>query len=171
MSELQHRSLTADEAVRLHEALKSTPNILGYTVFELRRLTDLFVAEVDRQFAGVCVSVDLPQGWTEIAALYVLPEFRRSGLGRRLFRAAWEQAQCRRRHVYVLSRNPQVVSWMRELGMAVDDQLWRAPWPVQCFMARHLASRHRVSEGFRKRHEIARCPPLMQGIRKYPESN
>ena len=30
------------------------------------------------------------QGWTEIAALYVLPEFRGRGIGEALFRAAWD---------------------------------------------------------------------------------
>ena len=163
--EILHRPLTYSEAVRLFAELKMTPNILGYTVRELTRLSDVFVAEVGGEFAGACFSVDLTQGWTEIAALCVLADFRGAGLGRKLFWAAWERTQERRRHVYVLSRNPQVVEWMRELGMVVDDKLWRAPLAVHWYMPRYMASRYRFTESVRKRKEIGRCPPLMQGIR------
>lgn len=165
--EINHRPLTRSEALRLHQELKTTPNILGYTVRELERLSDVFVAEAAGEFAGVCFSVDLVAGWTEIAALYVLPDFRGAGLGARLFQAAWERALERRRHVYILSRNPQVVAWMRDRGMTVDGCLWFAPLPVQWYMPRYMASWHRSAEGFRKRREIARCPPLLQGVKKH----
>lgn len=135
-----NRRLTHAEALRLHQELKSTPNILGYTVRELLCLTDVQVAEVDGRLAGAGWSVDLSMGWTEIAALYVLPEFRGRGIGERLFRAAWGRAQERERHVYVLSRNPQVVGWMRELGMAVDGKLWRAPLAVHWYMQWYMMS-------------------------------
>lgn len=165
--EINHRPLTCGEAERLHQELKTTPNILGYTVRELERLSDVFVAESAGEFAGVCFSVDLVAGWTEIAALYVLPNFRGAGLGARLFQAAWERAQERRRHVYVLSRNPQVVGWMRDRGMTVNGRVLFAPLPVQWYMPFYMASRHRSAEGFRKRREIQKCPPLLQGIKRF----
>ena len=151
----------------MHQALKDTPNILGYTVRELVRFSDVYVAEMNGTFAGACFSVDLRQGWTEIAALCVLPEAQRRGIGKALFDAAWKRAQARRRHVYVLSRNPQVIQWMRELGMQVDGHLLRAPAAVQWYMVRHMASGYRSREGFRKRRAIAQCPPLLQGTKKY----
>lgn len=165
--EIIHRSLTHSEAERLHAELKTTPNILGYTVRELKRLSDVYVAEVGGEFAGTCFSVDLAQGWTEIAALCVLADFRGVGLGRKLFWAAWERTQERRRHVYVLSRNSWVVEWMRELDMTVDEKLWRAPWAVHCYMPRYMASRYRFMESVRKRKEIGQCPPLLQGMKKF----
>ena len=164
---ITHRPLTRAEALTLHRELKTTPNILGYTVRELERLSDVQVAEVEGEFAGVCFSVDLAAGWTEIAALYVLPEFRGLGIGVALFHAAWERAQGRRRHVYVLSRNPQVVGWMQERGMAVDGKLWRAPLAVHWYMQCYMASWYRVAESVRKGKEIGQCPPLLQGIKKY----
>ena len=166
MIEIVHRPLTRAEAERLHDALKDTPNILGYTVRELERLSDVYVAEVERCFAGVCFSIDLAQNWTEIAVLFVLPKFRGRGIGAALFDAAWERAQQRCRHVYVLSRNPQVVGWMRARGMVMDGNLWRTPLAVHWYMARYMASRHRWAESFRKRRAIRRCPPLMQGMKK-----
>jgi len=165
--EIFHRPLTHSEAERLHAELKTTPNILGYTVRELTRLSDVYVAQVGGNFAGACFCVDLMQDWTEIAALCVLTDFRGAGLGRKLFWTAWKRTQERRRHVYVLSRNARVIEWMREMGMTVDEKLWRAPWAVHCYMPRYMASRYRFTESVRKRNEIGQCPPLMQGVKKF----
>ena len=164
---ITHRPLTHAEALRLHQELKTTPNILGYTVPELERLGDVQVAEVRGDFAGACWSVDLAQGWTEIAALYILPDFRGLGIGEELFHAAWERAQTRERHVYVLSRNPQVVGWMRELGMTVNGKLWCAPLAVHWYMQWYMMSWHRVVESVRKGREISRCPRLVQGMKRW----
>lgn len=167
MADLKYRALTHAEAVQVHEELKHTPNILGYTVRELTRWSDVYVAQVEQKFAGVCFSLDLAQNWTEIAALCVLPEFRGCGIGTLLFDAAWARAQERQRHVYVLSRNPQVIGWMQARGMSIDGKHWQAPAAVQWDMARHLANWYRTQEGFRKRRAIRQCPPLLQGIKKY----
>ena len=164
---LVHRPLTRAEAVHVHDALKETPNILGYTVRELLRLSDVWIAEVVGVFAGVCFSMDLAQNWTEIAALLVLPEFRGLGLGAALFDAAWARAEARGRHLYILSRNPQVIGWMMVRGMTLTDKVWQAPFAVHWYMARYMASRHRTAEGFRKRKEIEKCPPLMAGTKRW----
>lgn len=165
--EIKHRPLTQAEAVRLHQELKLTPNILGYTVYELKRLSDVYVAEVKGKFAGACFSVDLIQNWTEIAALCVLAEFRGQEIGKSLFEAAWTRAQERRRHIYLLSRNPQVIGWMRAKGMRVDSDLWRAPAAVHWYMGWYMASWYRSVESVRKRNAIRQCPPLLQGILRY----
>lgn len=166
MTDIVYRPMTPAEASLVHEALKETPNILGYTVQELLRLSDVYIAEASGAFAGLCFSVDLAQNWTEIAALFVLPEFRGRGIGEALFTAAWDRAAARRRHLYVLSRNPQVVGWMRAREMDVSAISWRAPLAVHWYMARYMASRHRWAESFRKREAIQACPPLMQGIKR-----
>lgn len=167
MSMTVHRPLTRSEAEQVHEALKETPNILGYTVRELLKLTDVFAAEADGGvFAGVCFSVDMPQNWTEIAAVFVFPDFEGRGLGTALFDAAWARAEARRRHLYLLSRNPQVVKWMQARGMEVSAAGWKAPLAVHWYMAGYMASRHRWTESFRKRKALSQCPPLMQGVKK-----
>ena len=166
MTEIIHRPLTQAEALLVHRALKDTPNILGYTVRELTRLPDVYVGEEDGQFAGLCFSVDMGRNWTDIAALCVLPEFRGRGIGHALFQAAWGRAQARRRHVFVLSRNPQVMEWMQARGMEVGGKMRDAPLVIHWHLARHMASGYRMTEGFRKRKAIGQCPPLLQGIKK-----
>ncbi len=165
---ITHRRLTEDEARLLHEELKTTPNILGYTVWELKRLTDVQVAEVDGAFAGVCFSIDLAAGWTEIAVLYVLPAFRGQGIGKTLFDAAWQRAEERGRHLYIMSRNPQVITWMQERGMTVNGQIWRAPLPVHWYMQFYMASWHRTVESLRKWRAIQAGASLVHGIKKAP---
>ncbi len=160
------RRLTPDEARQVHHALRETPNILGYTVRELLDLTDVFVAEEDGLFAGLCFSADMGRRWTEIAALLVLPHFRGQGLGNALFSAAWDRAWRRGRHVYVLSRNPQVVGWMKARGMDIAQAGRKVPFAVHGHLARHMASGYRWREGFRKRQAIHACPPLIQGIKR-----
>lgn len=166
MRKIVHRPLMLAEAEQVHTALKETPNILGYTVRELLRLPDMFVGEADGAFAGVCFSVDMGRRWTEIAAVLVLPEFQGRGMGTALFAAAWDRGWGRGRHLYVLSRNPQVVGWMEARGMEVSAVGRNAPLAAHRHMARHMASRHRWAESFRKREAIRACPPLVQGVKR-----
>jgi GNAT superfamily N-acetyltransferase len=158
------RPLTHAEAARLHRELRTTPNILGYTVAELRRWQNVLVQEIAGASAGVCLSVDLADGWTEVSVLYVLPEFRGRGIGRRLFTVAVDLARGRGRHVYALSRNPQVVSWMRDASMTVSGGFRQAPGPVRAHMRRHMLHPYRGWEALRKWPHIRRCAPLLQGV-------
>ncbi len=166
----ESRRLTPAEAARLHRELRTTPNILGYTAAELRRWPDALVQEAGGAWAGVCLCVDLAGGWTEVSALYVLPACRGRGVGRRLFAAAVRGARGRGRHVYALSRNPQVVSWMRAEGLAVSQGLRGAPPPVRAHLRRHMAHPYRWAEAMRKLPHIRRCPPLLQGVLLHEDS-
>ena len=166
MRKIVHRPLTLAEAEQVHAALKETPNILGYTVRELLLVPDVYVGEADGAFTGVCFSVDMGRRWTEIAVVLVLPEFGGRGMGTALFAAAWDRGWARGRHLYVLSRNPQVVGWMEARGMEVSAVGGKAPLAVHWYMARYMASRHRWAESLRKRKAIRACPPLMQGIKR-----
>ncbi|MEO7718211.1 MAG: GNAT family N-acetyltransferase [Capsulimonas sp.] len=163
---ITHRPLKPSEAETLHQELKSTPNILGFTVRELVRMQDVQVAEDNGVFAGAALTFDLPLGWTEIAAVYVLPRFRGLGLGKGLLHASWDRATIRERHIYMLSRNTSVVEWMRGQGMTISGNPMLAPFAVQIWMPVYMASRHRWMESLRKSREIRKCPSMVQGIKK-----
>lgn len=145
------RCLTRAEAIRLHHELKTTPNILGYTVGELQHFPDVLVAETAAgDLAGACISKNLLFGWTDIAVLYVLPQFRGGGVGARLFRAAFARARERRRHIFVLSRSPQVIRLMEQCGMDITRSPWKAPLAVHLYQQWHMSSLYRFSEALRK---------------------
>lgn len=171
---LTHRQLTESEAAVLHAELKTTPNILGYTVREIRAFKDVLVAEVDGQFAAVCVSKDLLFGWTDIAVLYVLPAYRGTGLGTALYTAAWQRADDRARHIVTLSRSPQVIHLMKRLGMQVGGSMLMAPLALHLHMNGHMMSLYRIREAIRKSRQIHKSEVSMVcGTRRYrlrPES-
>ena len=147
---LVHRNLSPDEARWLHEELKTTPNILGYTVPELLRFREVIVAESGGAFAGACLSKDLLFGWTDIAALYVLPDFRQRGIGALLYGAAFARAEERRRHIFTLSRSPEVIRLMERFGLNLTRSVWRAPLAFHLHMNRHMSSAYRLKESVRK---------------------
>lgn len=153
------RRLTLTEATRLHEELKTTPNILGYTVRELLRFSSVLVAgameygNASRNggvFAGACISKDLLFGWTDIAALYVLPAFRGQGIGTLLYTAAFADARERGRHVFTLSRCPETIRMMERAGMEMTRSMWKAPLAVHLHRNGHMMSRYRLREAVRK---------------------
>lgn len=160
---LTHRPLRREEAVRLHEELKTTPNIFGYTVAELVRFSDVWVAEAGGAFAGACISKDLAFGWTDIAALYVLPAFRGRGIGALLYIAAFRRARERKRHVFTLSRSPEVIHLMERLEMERTSVLWKVPLAVHLHMNRHMMSGYRIREMIRKSRLRQGGPGLIAG--------
>lgn len=163
---LIQRKLTHAEASVLHEELKTTPNILGYVPGELLRFTEVFVAEVEGNFAGVCLSKDLAFGWTDIAVLYILPAFRGRGLGRELYTAAWQRAQQRGRHIFTLSRSPEVIHLMERFGMELTRSMWKAPLAVHLHMNRHMMNWYRIREAMRKSKQMHAQSPLFGGTMK-----
>jgi len=162
-----HRRLIESEAALLHEELKTTANILGYTVREILAFEDVLVAEADGKFAAACVSKDLLFGWTDIAVLYVLPAFRGSGLGTELYTEAWQRASQRARHIFTLSRSPQVIHLMKRFGMEISGSLWKAPLAVHLHMNRHMMSLYRLREAIRKSGQIKNSVPMVGGVKRY----
>ena len=147
--EIVKRRLTASEADVLYKEIKTTPNILGLTRGEWRAFKDVWVAEKDGQMAGVCANRDLPLGWSEVAALYVLPEHRAHGLGRQLFELAFDDLVKRRRDIYVISRNPAIIKMMEERRMrflAIE----RMPLGITLFNLAYMAQPYRGWEMLRK---------------------
>ena len=148
---LTHRALTLDEARILHHELKTTPNILGYLPRELLHFSHTIAAcDEAGAFAGACLTKDLTLSWTDIAVLYVLPAFRGRGLSRLLWQAAFVQTEARNRHIYVLSRSPQIIHLMEEKQMKMTRSPWKAPLAVHWHSQFHMASLYRWREAFRK---------------------
>ncbi|MBC7808391.1 MAG: GNAT family N-acetyltransferase [Akkermansiaceae bacterium] len=152
---LEKCKLTPPEADCLHEELKSTPNILGYTIPELLGFSEVLVATAKGEngseaFAGACLCKDLRWNWTEISVVYVLPAFRGRGISTQLFTTAFAGARERKRHIFTLSRSPQVIHLMERLGMETSRSMWKAPLAVHLEMNWHMMSAYRWREAGRK---------------------
>jgi len=167
---LTHRRLTRNEAQTLHELIRLTPNILGYLTPELERFRDVWVAEGDGVFAGACLSVDLPFGWTEIAVLYVVDSYRGGGIGGQLFEKACRTAESRGRHIFVISRTPSVLKMMRERGMPPRKDFLKAPLAVHIYNQKYMASWYRTVEMFRKiKMRRDGLPEFQYGMMRFPK--
>ncbi len=151
---LENRPLTVDEATVLHHELKTTPNILGYSVHELTDFGTGIVAVADTDtgaaFAGVCLCKDLLWNWSDIAVLYVLPTFRGARLGSRLFTAAFDTLRERERHIFVLSRTPQIIRLMEARQMRMGGSGFAAPLAVHIDINLHMMNAYRWREAVRK---------------------
>ncbi|MBC8142504.1 MAG: GNAT family N-acetyltransferase [Armatimonadetes bacterium] len=151
---LENRPLTVDEATILHHELKTTPNILGYSVRELTDFGTGIVAVVESDsgaaFAGVCLCKDLLWNWSDIAVLYVLPAYRGARISSRLFAAAFDALQERSRHVFVLSRTPQIIRLMEQREMKISGSGFAAPLAVHIDINLHMMNAHRWREAVRK---------------------
>lgn len=162
--EIITRPLTANEADALSQALRNTPNILGYSPHELRRFPDaLLVLTPDGMLAGVCLVKYLPQKWADIAVLYVFPGFRRQGIGERLLFAALARLKLNEWNVLCVSREPSVIRWM---GKAEMELVKSPPLPFYASFAygRHYLSGYRFKEGVRKAFHYGKQPAFRYGV-------
>jgi GNAT superfamily N-acetyltransferase len=173
MPKIIKRKINASEAKLLVERIKSTPNIIGYTIEEWLDSEHVFIAEDQQsQLQGACLNYDIARDWTKIAVLYVLDEFRNQGIGKALFHESFNDSIERHKNVYTISCNPIVISLMRELEFTTFSSL-------QDFPASHmadqvdfylhtlqwLASPYRIMEITRKQFVCRPQQPFLYGLK------
>lgn len=154
---IESRPLCPDEAAQMSAAIRETPNILGYLPRELLTFGPCYVVQTEEgQFAGACVVKKLSARWWEIAAIVVLPAFRKQGIGAALFHQALDDLKQRNVPILCVSCEPSVLRLMERAQMRfVSDT--RLPLVVHFAKMRHYSSWYRTREGFRKM-------PLYHGI-------
>lgn len=85
----------------------------------------VFVAEIESTIIGTCMAgYDGHRGW--LYAVAVLPEQRRSGVGRGLVShaiAALEQLGCRKINLQIRSSNTEVADFYQSLGFEIEDRM------------------------------------------------
>lgn len=160
---ITRRSLTETEAAILSQAIRETPNILGYLPRELAKQPVAFVAQVEGEFAGACVVKRLSRHWSDIGAVLVLPEFRKQGIGSVLFRQSFAHLQSENRHILCTSREPFILRLMEQAGMRFVHE-WQLPFVVHWALMRHYANGYRVKEGWRKMPMYKGQPPFRSAI-------
>ena len=114
---ISHRKVNQLEAKKMIDKIKTTPNIVGYTIKEWLNCEHIIVAEDEGgQLLGACLNYDFAESWTKIAALYVFEEFRGRGIGKALFYESFNDAMKRHKNVYTISRNPTIIKMMKEVN-------------------------------------------------------
>ena len=161
---LVDRPLRREEAQQISEAIRETPNILGYSPRELLSFGACLVAEAaNGEMAGVCVVKRVARHWSELTFLIVLPAFRQQGIGSALFRTAFQRLSDGGDTILCISRETSILRLMEEAQMRFIPE-WQLPLAVHLAKMRHYSSFYRFREGFRKTPMYQGQPPFRYAV-------
>ncbi len=173
MLRIVKRKVNESEAKLLVHLIKSTPNIIGYTLKEWLDAEYVFVAEDEHGLLlGACFNYDIDRDWNKIAALYVLEEFRNRGLGKALFCESFNDAMTRNKNVYTISCNPVVLNIMSELEFTTFANLIEFPRAYTddrisfyIHTLEWLSNAYRIKEIVRKQFVCRPQQPFVYGVK------
>ncbi len=147
---IEKRLLTKTEITSLVDGIKNTVNITGFTKNELKSFGVPYVAEINGKLVGVAYATPLSKDWSELAILFIWPEFRGKGIGTALFETAWREMVANHQSIYIVSRTKSVIELMQSKGMKFVG-LINLPWSVKRDVIYYaLKSIYRIKEFVRK---------------------
>ena len=147
---IKKRKLKAKEIDLLMSEIKRTPYIIGHSQREWLSFQNVFLAEINNVFAGVCVNKNLGFNWVEIGPILILEKFRGAKIGKKLFAKAFDWAELKKKNIYMVSGNPVVINWMKDRGMKTQNHIFGLPWPIIWRDIVMVFSLYRISEFLRK---------------------
>ena len=118
-------------------------------------------------FAGHALSWVDKENCVNLLRLYVLPAFRKRGIGTQLYGAAWKRAEERGRNIFTLSREPHVIAMMEKNGMTLLRSPLQAPLSIHLYMNWHMSSRYRMGEMIRKAKLTKGSPAFVGGLKRH----
>lgn len=163
--ELQRRPLTRVEAELVVAQIRRSPKITGYSLAEWTGDRDTFVLvrPESGELLGALLVHHLLQGWSEIAVVFVLEQYRGQGYGRAMLRGALRTLEHSGRRQLLFFSDDLMERMAQEAGFEVhtdvDALVSRRPgyrgflklvYPVQW-----MANAYRIRELRRKRRELA----------------
>ncbi|HBG81682.1 TPA: hypothetical protein DDW69_02455 [candidate division CPR2 bacterium] len=163
------RSLTDKEAELLIREIRSLPGIIAYTKKDLKRFKEVWVAEIEGKFIGVVVNKDFWQDWTEVKILFVKEEYRDQGIGLDLFKTALNSIKERKRNLYVVSRNPIVVKWMKDEKIPLL-KIYQLPIAIRLNIIKKSLNLQRIFEYLRKALILRNKHKWVYGVKRYPNA-
>ena len=159
---------TRTEVKIVQKEIRKSPDITGYSLRELLVFKNIFKAYLGGEFTGGCIGFDfpprLPSGlrpaetdgetgggnWTEPSGFLVLPKFRGQGIGKLLYKFAYDEAVNRRRNIYIVSRNPAMQKIMRGSNLTIITKFRQLPQVIRLHSLGFAISWYRLFEAIRK---------------------
>ena len=157
---VRQRHLSLREAGVVIDEIKKSPKITGYNKVEWTRTKTTFVAEGrGGELSGVCLVDDFHRTWAEIAVVYVLPQYRRAGIGRSLIEAAHASIRQRGKNTLIFFSEPVVRNIVVDLGFKtssgltrLSEELKQERWILRHYYpVRWLSNPFRIKEIIRKK--------------------
>lgn len=165
---IKNQPFTKSEAKIVQAEIRKSPDITGYSLRELLWQKNVFKTYKDKEFAGACNNFDfppwLPSGlcpaetdgetgsgfWTELSGFLVLPKFRGQGIGKLLYKSAFQDAEDRKRNIYVISCNPAMQKIMRGSNLTIITKFRQLPRVIRLHSLSFIISWYRLFETIRK---------------------
>jgi GNAT superfamily N-acetyltransferase len=172
------RRPTSREVAALIGAIRSSPNITGYTAAEWTGPGPVFVAEdAAGEFLGACLHDDFTTDFTEIAVIFVFEQHRGKGVGRALFDASCIDLQQRRRNALLIFRDEAIDRMARGAAFAVFPCLSALDGPYRGYASplktgyklHWLANPYRLLEIARKRIVFGTQPGFRYGLKLFAD--
>jgi len=88
--------------------------------------------------------------WTELSGFLVLPKFRGQGIGKLLYKSAFQDAEDRKRNIYVVSCNPAMQKIMRGSNLTIITKFRQLPRVIRLHSLSFIISWYRLFETIRK---------------------
>lgn len=150
MIKLIKRKLKKSEIEQLFIEIKDDPNITGYSHKEWKLLDQIWLAEVQGEFAGLGNIKIIDKNWSELGLYYVLKKYRGKGIGTLLFNKTYDEVRKSYRNIYIVSRNPVMIKMMRKKGIKIVPSFFNLPFVIIIKSIIFSLNCYRMKEYFRK---------------------
>lgn len=129
--EYQYRQITLEEAQKISQTIKETPNITYYSAKKLVESKNVFVAEADKELAGVCILDEIGNNWWELKIVLVFESFRKIGIGLNLAKMGMNFLKKKNVNIFAISRNPTTINWLKDNNFETIDGWKEIPWFIK----------------------------------------
>jgi GNAT superfamily N-acetyltransferase len=170
----QRRSLTQEEAVHLIRRIADEPNITGYNIREWTRSRDIFLLYdlAQRRVAATVLVHHLLGRWSEIAVVYVFPEYRSMNLATQLLQQTIYTIRFEPRSYVIYYADAKMERLLSRCGFTIFDTeqsifRFHTPWRLYfsvLYKPQWLSNLYRIKEIYRKRRHFAKRFDFKIGI-------
>jgi GNAT superfamily N-acetyltransferase len=162
----QRRSLTLGETVPLIQSIANEPNITGYSTREWMRSRDVFLL-YDKEHHRIAAAIlvhHLLSRWSEIAVVYVYPEYRGLNLATILLQQTIETLRFKQRKYIIYYSDSRMENLLNRCGFTTssgDNSVLhlRTSWRVYfstIYKPQWLCNLYRIKELHRKRRHFSK---------------
>lgn len=147
---IKRRRLTESEITQLMQDNRLFSHVAYVSRARWRRFSDLYIIEVDQNFAGVCAVYTFGH-WVKLGPVELLKRYHGKGLGKRLLKNIIDD----NKHVslFIASSNPTVQHIIETLGFQKIPNFISLPKKIKLFLLRQTIEHLNIPffyEGIRK---------------------
>ena len=168
----------------------ANPQILLVIAYESLQYKNVFKAYQDGEFAGCSINIDFPPWllsglvcpaetdgktgggfWTELGGFVVLEKFRGQGIGKLLYKTAYNDAIKRKRNVYIVSKNPAMIKIFQNSGLKIVHNFCQLPKAIWLYTIIFALNWFRICSFIKSRFTPRKSAKFVFGYRLNTDIN